>query len=132
MEYPQLIFVFICLILTVYIIRVFIKFKKHKNIRQLIKKTTLSTLIIVFSFIWFVPIYVGQIGESPVCRFRFKIYTFESDDYGGYGTFNDLFFKVRPNEYGTMYFIAEEGGWQEYFGLKTFKYQTKEEYFEKN
>ncbi|OEK09808.1 hypothetical protein A8C32_09865 [Flavivirga aquatica] len=129
MRYPELIFVFICLVLIGYLVSLVFKFRKQKNVKPLIKGIIISVLIIAFSFIWFVPIYVGQKGEAPVCKFRFKAYSFESDDYGGYGTFNDLFFKIMPNEYGTMYFITEEGGWKEYFGLKTFEYQRGEAYF---
>ncbi len=121
MRYPELIFVFIFFLIIVNIIIISIKYRKHKNIKTLVKKICLSISIIGFSFIWFVPIHIGYKGEAPICKFRFKIYTYESDDYGGYGNINDLFFKITPDEYGTMYFIEKKGDWQEYFNFTSLK-----------
>ena len=125
MMYPELIFVFIFFLITAYFIYTIIKYRKQRKIRTLLIKTISSILIIGFSFIWFMPIHIGQIGESQLCKFRFKIYSYYFHDYGGYGTFKDLFFKIMPNKYGDMDFITEQGGIKEYFGMKPLKKKTK-------
>lgn len=131
MEMPELIFVFITVILIGYLIWGIKICKRTKNLKRLIVKGIVSILIIGFSWIWFVPMYVGQRGESPVCKFRFQVFEYDSHDYSGYGNFSDLFFKTIPNKYGTIDFYRKIGGVKEYFGLKSFEFQTEEQYFGK-
>lgn len=131
MQMPELIFVFITLILFIFLIWSIKRFKQTKDIKRLTSKIILSVLIIGFSWIWFVPIYIGQRGESPVCKFRFQVFEYDSHDYSGYGNFLDLFVKSIPKKYGTIVFYRKIGGTKEYFGLKSFEYQTKEQYFGK-
>ncbi len=131
MERPELIFVFITLALIVYLIWSIKSYKRTKDIKRLVSKIMLSILIIGFSWIWFVPIYIGQRGESPVCKFRFQVFEYDSHDYSGYGNFSDLFVKTLPIKYGTIVFYRKIGGMKEYFGLKSFEYQTEEQYFGK-
>ncbi len=103
----------------------FIGFRKQKDNKQVIIKMVLSILILGFSFIWFIPMYIGDLGESPVCKFRFKVYTYYCHDYSGYGTFNDLIFRFKPNKYGDIDFVTQQGGIQEYFGFKPLKNEVK-------
>ncbi|WP_271784856.1 hypothetical protein [Aquimarina algiphila] len=99
--------------------------------RRLTLKIIISALVIGFSWIWFVPIHVGQIGESPVCKFRFQVFEYEVHDYSGYGNIQDLLIRTVPVKYGAFDFYKKIGGWKEYFGLKKAEYQTYEEYFGK-
>ena len=131
MEFPELIFIFIFFIVVGYLIWNIKNHRQKNNFKKLIRNTTISMLIIGFSWIWFVPIYIGQRGESPVCKFRFQVFEYNSHDYSGYGNFSDLFIKTFPNKYGSIEFHSKIGGVKEYFGLKSFEYETEEQYFGK-
>ncbi|WP_282089569.1 hypothetical protein [Aquimarina algiphila] len=131
MMFPELIFGIIALILvrhTIWNIKVYMR---KKNLKRLIRNIILSIMIVGFSWIWFVPIHVGQIGESPVCKFRFQVFEYEVHDYSGYGNIQDLLIRTVPVKYGAFDFYKKIGGWKEYFGLKKAEYQTYEEYFGK-
>ncbi|WP_160114310.1 hypothetical protein [Aquimarina sp. AU119] len=131
MMFPELIFGIIALILvrhTIWNIKVYMR---KKNLKRLIRNIILSIMIVGFSWIWFVPIHVGQIGESPVCKFRFQVFEYEVHDYSGYGNIQDLLIRTVPVKYGAFDFYKKIGGWKEYFGLKKEEYQTYEEYFGK-
>ncbi|TPN82878.1 hypothetical protein [Aquimarina algicola] len=131
MEFPKIIFIIIVLIITGYIIWNIKIYKRKKNSKGLIRNMILSILIVGFSWIWFVPVYVGQWGESPVCKFRFQVFVYETHSYSGYGDIQDILIKTRPRKYGMRDFYKKIGGWKEYFGLQKSDYQTYEEYFGK-
>lgn len=105
--------------------------KRKRNLKKLIQKILILALIISFSWIWFVPFYVGQRGELAVCKFRFQVLEFDHHDYNGYGDLTDLFIELQPKEYGQTVFYEKIGGWKEYFGFKKAHYQTYEAYFGK-
>lgn len=113
---PEILFGIITLLLVGYWVRNLF-FKKTHFIKQGYK-IILSVLTIGLSWIWFVPVHVGYIGEVAVCKFRFQVLEFDRHDYGGYGELTDLFIDLRPNKYGTAIFYKKIGGWKEYFGLK--------------
>lgn len=94
-------------------------------------KIIISVIILGFSWIWFVPIHIGQRGELPVCKFRFQVFEYDTHDYSGHGNIDDLFFKSIPEKYGMIDLYTKIGGWEEYFGLKSFEYETDEQYFGK-
>ncbi|WP_282079391.1 hypothetical protein [Aquimarina algiphila] len=129
--FPELIFGIIALILVRYTIWNIKVYMRKKNLKRLIRNIILSIMIVGFSWIWFVPIHVGQIGESPVCKFRFQVFEYEVHDYSGYGNIQDLLIRTVPVKYGAFDFYKKIGGWKEYFGLKKAEYQTYEEYFGK-
>ncbi len=131
MMFPELIFGIIALILVRYTIWNIKVYMRKKNLKRLIRNIILSIMIVGFSWIWFVPIHVGQIGESPVCKFRFQVFEYEVHDYSGYGNIQDLLIRTVPVKYGAFDFYKKIGGWKEYFGLKKAEYQTYEEYFGK-
>lgn len=131
MRFPELIFGFITIGLIGFLIWSLRVYKRKKNLKKLMLKILISILIIGFSWIWFVPIYIGQNGESPVCKFRFQVFVYETHDYSGHGDFRDLLIRPIPVKYGSRDFHRKIGGWKEYFGLKKAEYQTYEEYFEK-
>ncbi len=74
------------------------------------------------------PIYVGQSGESPVCKFRFQVFRYDVD---GYGNWKDYFFSLKPSKYGTMALYEKMGDWKEYFSINEAGYETNEEYVHK-
>jgi len=125
MRFPELIFGIIVLVLIGYLI-----WSSKKNNKRFLLKIIMSVLIVAFSWIWFIPTYVGQRGENAVCKFRFQVIEYDADDYG-YGTWKGYFFDLKPSKYGTLVLRERVGGWKEYFGFKKAQYQTYEEYFGK-
>lgn len=128
MRFPELIFGIITLILIGYTIGNIAGYKREKKLRPLIRSIIMSAMLMGFSWIWFVPTYVGQKGENAVCKFRFQVFEFERHDYG---TIADWFVVLRPKKYGTVQFYKKIGGWKEYFGIKKVEHQTYREYFGK-
>ncbi len=131
MQFPESIFGIIVMILVGYTIRNFKIYQSKKNSKRLMGKIFLSIMLIGLSWIWFVPMHVGQIGESPVCKFRFQVYQYDVHDYSGYGDIQDVLIRTKPAKYGTIHLQSKIGGWKEYFGLNRAEYQTDEEYFGK-
>ena len=66
MIFPELIFGFITISLIGFLIWGIRVHKKERNVKKLVLKIFISALIIGFSWIWFVPVYLGQSGESPL------------------------------------------------------------------
>ncbi len=98
-----------------------------------VKFFTTIVIINVFCYLWFLPSYAGQRGESTVTKFRFQVYETDSHDYGESYLLESLFcfHWAQCGKYGTMAFYERVGGWQEYLGLKDFEHQSYEEYFGK-
>lgn len=117
MRIPDLIFILITLVLIGYLMWSLRKRKVKVALKVKISKIIISALIIGFSWIWFIPIYIGQSGESPVCKFRFQVFEYETHDYSGHGDLKDIFIRPIPRKYGTMDFHRKIGGWKEYFGF---------------
>lgn len=128
MQIPQIFFLIIAILLVVFIIISIVRFKYNRNYRSLIFKLIILILLLGFSWIWFIPMYVGQRSELAVCKFRFQVFEYDTHDYG-YGNWNDHFFRMIPHKYGSIVFHSKIGGWKEYFGLKKFEYKTYKEYF---
>ena len=84
----------------------------------MMKIVSLSIVLFGFLWIWFVPIEVGRIGESPVCKFRLQVFLCDWHCYGR-SDFNDIFFSMHPDKYGDMALYDPIGGWKEYFGLNS-------------
>ncbi|WP_271785422.1 hypothetical protein, partial [Aquimarina algiphila] len=119
-------------ILITYLVWSFVFFFKSKRKRNhLLQKLLLVLCITIFNYIWFIPIEIGWRGELPVCKFRFQVFEYDTHDYSGHGDFKDLFFRSTPKKYGMIDIHEKIGGWKEYFGLKSFEYDTNEEYFGK-
>lgn len=122
MQIPEIIFAIIVLITIV----AFFILKKKKKLR--FTQIIIGLLLLVFSYIWFIPIHIGYIGEAAICKFRFQVFWCDGHDYGGYGDMSDIFIKPMPQKYGRSFFYKRLGGWQEYFGLKNIdekKYQFR-------
>lgn len=121
MRIPETIFGIIVLITLSFLIWSYRKSKTNRSYTLFYIKLGVGILILGLSWGWFVPMHVGQRGEVPVCKFRFQVFEYTIHDYGGYGNFNDLFFKSKPNKYGSMSFYKRIGGLNEYVGLKDFQ-----------
>lgn len=81
MRSPELIFIITSIIIIVgYLVWAMIKYRRYKNFNRLMQKVIISILIISFSWIWFVPMYIGQRGESPACKFRFQVFEYDEHD----------------------------------------------------
>ncbi len=118
MMFPELIFGIIALILvrhTIWNIKVYMR---KKNLKRLIRNIILSIMIVGFSWIWFVPIHVGQIGESPVCKFRFQVFEYEVHDYSGYGNIQDLLIRTVPVKYRAFDFYKKNRWLERIFWIK--------------
>ncbi len=118
MKHIELIFILISLVTITYIIAISVKFIKYKNIKEFLAKLVCSLLILLLGFIWFVPITIGYSGEAPICKFRFSVFAYECDDYGGYGNFTDIIINPKPEKYGCIRIFSKVGGIKEYFNLK--------------
>ncbi len=114
------IYIFIFIFCTIILYNVFLirNFIKQRKLNFFIKRLGTSLFLLGFCFCWFVPVPIGEIGEANVCKFRFQVYSVDGDDYGSYGSFLDLFFKVEPKKYGSLRIISKETGVLEYFNLK--------------
>ena len=118
MEVPQLIFGIIGLIVLIFLILSIKKFRFNRKIKRLILKLSFSFLILVFSWIWFIPMHIGWNGEIPICRFRFQVFEYSSDDYGSIGEIRSNIFDYRPSRYGRTYIEKRIGGLKEYFTFR--------------
>lgn len=67
------------------------------------------TVLISFIIIYFVPIPTNKMcGESPICWYKFGVYSYEYDAESGGNTYLG----------GNIYIYQKIGGIQEYFGIK--------------
>ena len=97
--------------------RVLKRYKK-RSLKFAIKISSLFIVILCLLRVWFVPVEVGKIGESPVCKFRLQVFLCDWHNYGR-SDFNDIFFSMHPDKYGDMALYDAVGGWEEYFNLKS-------------
>jgi len=115
MELPELIFGIIGLIILIFLIVVIKKIRLDRKTKELLLEILFSFLILVFSWIWFVPMHIGWNREIPICRFRFQVFEYSSDDYGSVGGIRSNVFDYTPSRYGRTYLKKRIGGTEEYF-----------------
>lgn len=116
MEIPELLFGIVLIGVMFIILKIF-RNHKQKCLVKCISKLLLSIFILVFGWIWFVPMQIGWHGEIPVERFRFQVFEVSSDDYGTVPSLLSNLFEYRPSRYGRMYLGKKVGGFTEYFTL---------------
>lgn len=108
--------------LLLLLIVLFVVFRRRKKCRTAIILTFFSLSFLSVCWGWFIPIRIGQKGESSLCKFRFQVYIYDTHDYGGDGELSDwlfLYYYDKSNaKYGSIDFGNRIGGANEYFGLK--------------
>lgn len=112
---PVSIFGIIGLIVFIFMILIIEKLRANRNTKRIILTSFFSFLIIVFSWIWFVPMHIGWNGEIPILRFRFQVFEYSSDDYGSVPELTSNIFDYKPSRYGRTYIQKRIGGIKEYF-----------------
>ena len=118
--------------MTLYTIKPIIPIKNYESMMmksnaKILRKRTgrkfvkwLFFIILILHFMaYFVPFSFGWCGESPVLKLRFKVFEYDSHDYGSMN-FQQFLFETelqKFGKYGSIVFGYKLGGLKEYFGL---------------
>lgn len=117
----EIFFSIVCGLLLLLVL-LFVVFRKRKRIRVRVILAFCSLIVVSFCWGWFIPVRIGQKGESSICKFRFQVYIYDTHAYNGDGEVSDwLFLYYYDNsysKYGSMAFYKRLGGAEAYFGLK--------------
>lgn len=115
MQIPELLFGYILLLALIAFGYWYKQYRQSENIGSLIAHISVVFAVVIFCFIWFVPLHVGWNNETPVAKFRFQVFEISSDDYGSIpGVWNNIFVYT-PDRYGAMYLHKRIGGIEMYF-----------------